>query len=33
MKQENFTLQQLMNSAAVKQRFEEILDTSAPSFI
>ncbi len=33
MKQENFTLQQLMNSAAVKHRFEEILDTSAPAFI
>lgn len=33
MKQENFTLQQLMNSEAVKHRFEELLDSSAPSFI
>ena len=27
------TLQQMLNSATIKRRFEEILDTSAPSFV
>ncbi len=33
MKQETPTLQQLLNSASIKRRFEELLDESAPSFI
>lgn len=33
MKQENSTLQQLLQSERVKSRFEELLDTAAPSFI
>ena len=33
MKQENPTLQQLLNSAGIKRRFEELLDKSAPSFV
>ncbi len=33
MKQENLSLQQLLNSAAVKNRFEVLLNTAAPSFI
>lgn len=33
MRQENPTLQQLLNSAGIKRRFEELLDNSAPSFI
>lgn len=33
MKQETPTLQQLLNSAGIKRRFEELLDNSAPSFI
>ena len=33
MKQEAPTLQQLLNSAGIKRRFEELLDQSAPSFI
>ena len=33
MRQETPTLQQLLNSAGIKKRFEELLDNSAPSFI
>jgi len=33
MKQENLSLQQLLNSPAVKQRFDVLLDKSASSFI
>ena len=33
MRQDNPTLQQLLNSAGIKRRFEELLNTSAPSFI
>ena len=33
MKQDSPTLQQLLNSANIKRRFEELLDKSAPSFI
>ena len=33
MRQETPTLQQLLNSAGIKRRFEELLDNSAPSFI
>ena len=33
MKQDQPTLQQLLNSTSIKRRFEELLDTSAPSFI
>ena len=33
MKQENLSLQQLLNSAPVKNRFEVLLDKSSPSFI
>ena len=33
MKQDAPTLQQLLNSAGIKRRFEELLDSSAPSFI
>lgn len=33
MKQDGPTLQQLLNSAGIKKRFEELLDSSAPSFI
>ena len=33
MGNEKFTLQQLLNSAVIKKRFEELLDTSASSFI
>ena len=33
MKQETPTLQQLLNSAGIKRRFEELLDNSAPSFV
>ena len=33
MKQDGPSLQQLLNSAVIKQRFEELLNTSAPSFI
>ena len=33
MSTEKFSLQQILNSAAVKKRFEELLDTSAPSFV
>ena len=33
MKQETPTLQQLLNSASIKRRFEELLDNSAPSFV
>ena len=33
MKQENPTLQQLLTSAGIKRRFEELLDKSAPSFV
>ena len=33
MKQENPTLQQLLNSAGIKRRFEELLDSAAPSFV
>ncbi len=33
MSQTNPTLQQLLNSAGIKRRFEELLDSSAPSFI
>lgn len=33
MKQDNPTLQQLLNSEGIKRRFEELLDKSAPSFI
>lgn len=33
MKQDSPTLQQLLNSAGIKRRFEELLDQSAPSFI
>ena len=33
MRQENPTLQQLLSSAGIKRRFEELLDNSAPSFI
>jgi len=33
MKQDSPTLQQLLNSAGIKRRFEELLDKSAPSFI
>ncbi|MBR4903734.1 MAG: recombinase RecT [Selenomonadaceae bacterium] len=33
MKQDAPTLQQLLNSAGIKRRFEELLDNSAPSFI
>lgn len=33
MRQETPTLQQLLNSAGIKKRFEELLDQSAPSFI
>ena len=33
MNRETPTLQQLLNSAGIKRRFEELLDTSAPSFI
>ena len=33
MSNEKFTLQQLLSSAGIKKRFEELLDNSAPSFI
>ena len=33
MKQETPTLQQLLNSAGIKRRFEELLDNSAPAFV
>ena len=33
MSNEKLTLQQLLNSAVIKKRFEELLDTSASSFI
>lgn len=33
MRQDSPTLQQLLNSAGIKRRFEELLDQSAPSFI
>ena len=33
MRQDAPTLQQLLNSAGIKRRFEELLDQSAPSFI
>ena len=33
MKQDGPSLQQLLNSAVIKQRFEALLNTSAPSFI
>ena len=33
MRQDSPTLQQLLNSTGIKRRFEELLDTSAPSFI
>ena len=33
MKQDAPTLQQLLNSASIKRRFEELLDNAAPSFI
>ncbi len=33
MSQPNPTLQQLLNSAGIKRRFEELLDKAAPSFI
>ena len=33
MRQDGPTLQQLLNSAGIKKRFEELLDSSAPSFI
>ena len=33
MSQSNPTLKQLLNSASIKRRFEELLDKSAPSFI
>ena len=33
MKQDDPTLQQLLNSAGIKRRFEELLDSSAPSFV
>lgn len=33
MRQESPTLQQLLSSAGIKRRFEELLDNSAPSFI
>jgi len=33
MRQDNPTLQQLLNSAGIKRRFEELLDQGAPSFI
>jgi len=33
MSNEKFTLQQLLSSAVIKNRFEELLDNSAPSFI
>ena len=33
MRQDQPTLQQLLNSTSIKRRFEELLDTSAPSFI
>lgn len=33
MRQDAPTLQQLLNSAGIKRRFEELLDNSAPSFI
>lgn len=33
MKQDSPTLQQLLNSAGIKRRFEELLDNAAPSFI
>ena len=33
MKQDSPTLKQLLNSEGIKRRFEELLDTSAPSFI
>lgn len=33
MRQDAPTLQQLLNSAGIKKRFEELLDNSAPSFI
>ena len=33
MQREKLTLQQMLNSAGIKRRFEELLDTSAPSFI
>ena len=33
MKQETPTFQQMLNSAGIKRRFEELLDNSAPSFI
>ena len=33
MRQDSPTLQQLLNSAGIKRRFEELLDQGAPSFI
>lgn len=33
MRQESPTLQQLLSSAGIKRRFEELLDNAAPSFI
>lgn len=33
MRQDSPSLQQLLNSAGIKRRFEELLDQSAPSFI
>lgn len=33
MRQDTPTLQQLLNSAGIKRRFEELLDNSAPAFI
>ena len=33
MNRETPTLQQLLNSAGIKRRFEELLDNSAPSFV
>lgn len=33
MQREKLTLQQLLNSAGIRRRFEELLDTSAPSFM
>ena len=33
MNREGPTLQQLLNSAGIKRRFEELLDSSAPSFV
>ena len=33
MNRESPTLQQLLNSAGIKRRFEELLDSSAPSFV